>query len=410
MYKESTLDNGLKIFTYEDANVPVIDMRLIFRAGSRYEGKDQKGYAHILEHMLMKGTTKRPSPILISQEIDNKGGYRNAFTGRDYLSMVLQAADNYSEDLFELLSDMFFNSLIDPQILENEKRVIVEELNKAKDNVETFFIRFTYEKFFSGHPLSTNILGDQESIMSATTEALIEYKNTFLIPNNSCIVVAGNISHEKVVALAEKYFNAWEKGENAVLNIDFKQSAPGPFFLAKDLQQTSISYSMPTVSGKMSREIAALDLVRNFLNFGSSSILNEELRHKRGLVYTVGSSNFIFSDTGVFIIRTSTSRPKEAVQAIDDVIRNLKNKFTESLLPTIKNQYIGSFKLGIANPYHQTDFLADSFRTKGRLVTLAEYLAEVENITYPEIVHVIDTYLTPQKAVIAGIGPKDFTV
>ena len=142
MYKESTLENGLRVFTYEDTSIPVIDIKLVFKAGSRYEESHQKGYAHILEHMLLRGTIKRPSPILISKELDNRGGSRGASTNKEALTITMQAADNYLEDLLELLSDMLLNSLIDSSVLENEKRVIIEEFKKTFDNTDFLFTRF----------------------------------------------------------------------------------------------------------------------------------------------------------------------------------------------------------------------------------------------------------------------------
>ena len=409
MYKESTLDNGLKILTYEDTSIPVIDMQLVFKAGSRYEESHQKGYTHILEHMLMKGTTKRPSPVLIAKEVDDKGGYRNAFTGRESLSIVLQAADNYSEELFELLSDMLLNSLIDSTILENEKKVIIEELKKAEDNTDTFFVRLTFKDMFNGHPLASNILGDPESILSATADELKKYKEKFLVPDNSALIVAGNISHDAVVVLAQKYFGGWTGNKITLPTAQFNPSLKKSYFHLKDTKQTIVSYNSYSVPAVKTREFLALELVRNFLSFGGSSVLNEELRHKRGLIYSVGTQNFSFRDAGLFWIRTSTTKPKETVDAIKDIIHNLKNLFTADLLEVIKARRIGAFKRYIANPYNQTGFLSDGFLDLGKLVTPEEYMAEIGSITYDEILHVIDTYLIPEKAVITAIGPEDFT-
>jgi len=409
MYKESALGNGLKILTYEDKSIPVIDIQLVFRAGSRYEENHQKGYAHILEHMLLKGTTKRPSPVLIAKEIDDKGGYKNASTGRESLSVVIQAADNYSEELFELLSDMILNSLIDSAILENEKKVIIEELKKANDNTDSFFSRFTYEKLFSGHPLASNILGDPESVLSASTDELKRYKEKFLVPNNSALIVAGNINHDRVVALAQKYFSEWSGKLDTMLAVEFKPILQKPYFYTKDTKQTIISYNLYTFPANKTRESLALELVRTFLNFGGSSILADELRHKRGLVYSVSVDIATFRDAGFTGIRTSTTKPKETVEAIEDIIRNLKNLFTVDLLDGIKARRIGSFKRHIANPYNQKSFLSNGFLDLDKLVTSEEYMAEIGSITYDEILHVLDTYLVAEKAVITAIGPEDFT-
>jgi len=319
-YKESVLDNGLRIITHEDKSVPIVDIQLVFKAGSRYEEEHQKGYAHILEHMLLKGTTKRPSPVLLAQEIDSKGGYKNAYTSRESLVMILQAADNYAEELLELLSDMFLNSLIDSVTLENEKKVIIEELKRADDNTESFFGRFTFEKLFSGHPLATNILGDVESIKSASSDKLRTYKEKFLLPSRAALVISGNMDHDRAIVLAKKYFNEWSSEKSDIVqSVVFNSVNQGPYFYAKDTKQTLVAYNFLTISAEKIKELAALDILQNFLNFGGSSVLAEELRHKRGLVYAVGLINTTFNDAGLFRIQTSTSKPKETIEAIKDI-------------------------------------------------------------------------------------------
>lgn len=409
MYKESTLDNGLKILTYEDTSIPVIDIKLVFKAGSRYEKSHEKGYAHILEHMLMKGTVKRPTPVLIAKEIDNKGGYTNAYTSRESLSIVLQAADNYSEELFELLSDMLFNSLIDSSILENEKKVIIEELKRANDDTESFFWRFTYEKLFNGHPLASNILGDPESIMTASTDELKEYKNKFLVPSNSALIVSGNIDHDRVLMLAKKYFKEWSGVGGIISPVEFEPITREPYFCTRDIKQTFLGYSFYTVPVSKIKESVALELVQNFLNFGGSSVLKEELRHKRGLIYSVALRNATFSDAGLFSIKTSTSKPKETIDAIENIIRNLKNLFTKDFLEGVKTRHIGAFKLRITNPYNQNSFLSSGFLDLGKLITPEEYITEINSISYEDILNIIDTYLRPEKALITAVGPEDFT-
>ncbi len=409
MYKESILDNGLLILTHEDKSLPVVEVFLVFKAGSRYEEKHQRGYAHILEHMLLKGTTKRPSPSLLAREIDSKGGYKNAHTGREGFSITLRAADNYAEELFELLSDMLFHSLMDPKVLENEKKVIIEELNKADDNIGKILTQFTFEKLFNGHPLSTNILGDAESIMSANVNALKTYKKKFLIPGHAALVVSGNISHNRALRLAKKYFNDWsEKSKVPLPSVNIKPATRKYYFYSKDTKQTLVAYNLYAVPAHKIRQSIALDLVQNFLNFGGSSVITEELRHKRGLVYSVSLSNPTFSDAGFFSIKTSTSKPKETVKAIDNIMRNLKNLFTEDLVDGIKARIIGNFKLFIANPYYRAPFISAGFIATGKLFTPEEGIAEINSISYDEIIQVIDTYLTPEKAIITALGPKDF--
>lgn len=405
-YNEINLGNGLKFLTAEDASSPTINILLVSRAGSRYEKEEESGYAHILEHMLLKGTTKRPSPMTIAKEIDDKGGYKNAATNREFLTINLEIDNNYVENAVELLSDMLFNSLFDPTTLENEKKIILEELKKSDDNPASFFSRFSFEKIFSGHPLSHNILGNDETISGATREKLIEYKNNFITPSRSAIIIAGNITNDKAIELTRKYFGAWQ-GNGQTLTPKITAPAQSKqYFFKKAVKQTFISFNFLTVNSI--KESVALDLIQNFLSFGGSSILQEKIRHQEGLVYNIGANNMIFTDTGLFSINTSTSKPTEVVKKVSDIIAELPSLFSEEKLSEIKIRTIGALNRNIANPKYKIASLLVGFITRGGLFTPEKYISEINGISYNDISEIIKKYLIPDKMIIAAMGEKNF--
>ena len=404
-YNEINLENGLKVLTAEDASLPTANILLVSRAGSRYEKDDESGYAHILEHMLLKGTAKRPSPMAISKEIDDRGGYKNAATNREFLTINLEIDNIYAENAIELLSDMLFNSLFDLATLENEKKVILEELRKSDDNPASYFSRFSFEKIFGAHPLSHNILGDNKTISEATKEKLIEYKKNFITPDRSAIIIAGNIAHDKAVELARKYFGKWRESGQALTPATIEPNPSKKYFIQKTANQTFIAFNFHT--GNSLKESMALELIQNFLSFGGSSVLQERIRHREGLVYGISANNMFFTDTGLFSINTSASKPAEVIKSVSDIIAELPKLFSEDKLAEIKTRTIGALNRNIANPKYKIASLMVGFITRSELFTPEKYISEINGVSYGDISEVIKKYLTPDKMIITAMGEKD---
>ncbi|MEK9183566.1 MAG: pitrilysin family protein, partial [Patescibacteria group bacterium] len=212
-YNESSLSNGLRIITSEDINSPIVTITVWVRAGSRYEQPHQLGYAHILEHMLLKGTKNRPTIFEISVEQNRVGAYSNANTGSEWINLIIQVATEHAEHMIELLSDMLQNPIFNECVLENEKKVILEEMYRAEHNPERLAIMINMRNLFSNHPLSHLPIGTVDTIKKATVQELKNFYNTHYHPSKAALVTVGNLSHEKATMLGEKYFGAWNVGE-----------------------------------------------------------------------------------------------------------------------------------------------------------------------------------------------------
>ncbi|HVZ11340.1 MAG TPA: pitrilysin family protein [Candidatus Paceibacterota bacterium] len=411
-FKESRLDNGLRIFTCEDKSLPATRVVLVSRAGSRYESKQERGYAHILEHMLLKGTPRFSGPALLAREVDKKGGYMNAFTNQEYIRFELEMASGYTEFIFELLADIVFNSLIDLNILEKEKKVILEEFKTTEADPTRSLARFGLEKLFAGHPLSQNALGEESSIFQATPDSLRSYKEKYLIPNRSAVIVAGDMSHDALVSLVEKHFSNWVANfSDKDTSYPIYHASQKLFFKERVGNQTFISYNFYLDDiYKNQKEEAAFRLLRSFLGYGQSSLLYEELRNKLSLIYGISASVLLFSDATLLSIGTSTSNPLSVIAEIEKVFQSLLAKFNQESLEETKAQTIGSFLRHMITPSDKSDFIRAGFILRSKLYTPEDYISEIKSVSLDDVLGVIKKYLDPAGAVVVAIGPKEFTL
>ncbi|MEK7636476.1 MAG: pitrilysin family protein [Patescibacteria group bacterium] len=409
-YNESILKNGLQVITSEDANSSIITITLGVKAGSRYEQPHQLGHSHILEHMLLKGTKKRPTIFEMNVEQNRVGAYSNASTGSERMNMIIQVATEHMEHMMELLSDMLQNSIFDEQVLENEKRVIIEELHRAEQDPERLASMINMQNLFSGHPLSNLPIGTEEMIKKATREEVCQFYNSLYRPSQAVLITVGNLSHEKALILGEKYFGSWKTATKEVgkavdtAKFVFPQGKIVQTF--PNIKQSTLILNYPAAYVSAG-EIAVLDILANFLTFGHSSFLGQELRHKRGLVYAVNTSNIAYSDAGRFSITAQTTKPKEVITIIKESMSVIMNHLPESLFHEIKNQTIGVFIRRNADPFNETSFLGMNVGLFNRLVTPQEYIKNLRTVSYGDLKKVVKKYITQNKTFLTVVGPQE---
>src|SRR4030042_1207548 len=174
-YASTRLSNGLQVLTYSDEHCPVVYINVFVRAGYRYETLAERGNAHFLEHMLLKGTAKFPTPDKVAEQVNRVGGYQNARTNSERVLYEIEVAREYVEPMLALLRDMLFDSLLDPTVLENEKRIILEEYNANRIDHNQFFARSIDKTFYAGHPLGNSSLDADDATRAATPETLRDY-------------------------------------------------------------------------------------------------------------------------------------------------------------------------------------------------------------------------------------------
>ncbi len=402
------MKNGLRLITHTNKESKVTEIDVWIKAGGRYETNETWGYAHILEHMLLKGTEKYPDVFAVHSKLDRAGAYANAYTGVDQVRFVFQVAGKYTDSFLELMAEIIRRPLLDGDVFENEKKVVLEELHKTESTPDQFAARVNLNKVFQGHPLERYSLGTEESVRSATAEKIREYYKRFYAPNNAAIVVIGPDKHIAVKNIVEKYFGDWAKSDSLENNNQIpKHPQKRKFFHLNDIKQTYIFLNYYTPGADSTREQAALDLVASYLGYGFSSPLLQELRVKKGLVYNVSANNFFNADAGRFMLYTFTTKPKEVIVTFKEVVQKLKDRFSEGMLPEIKAQRVGQFLRVSADPFHEGDILGRNFILRNKLISPDDYVAEINKVTYTDIKNVIEKYLVEDNSFLTIVGPED---
>ncbi|MBI4919748.1 insulinase family protein [Candidatus Azambacteria bacterium] len=401
------MPNGLSIITSENKNSEIVNISVWIRAGSRYETKEQRGYAHLLEHMLFKGTKKFPSSFKVNVNKDRVGALSNAFTGPERIYFFIQVARKHAEKMFELLADIILNPIIDAKVLETEKQVVIQEIKRVSDDYFKYLWKETYKKIFQNHPLAQDPLGEEESILKAKAENLREYHEKFFIPNRSAIIVTGNISHNKILKLTDRFFNNWKRG----FEFDNLKSPPGArdrrMHIEKNNSQSQLIFDFvcPAIGIK---EYSIFEIVKNYLSYGSSSILNQELRQKRGLVYNISSSISAHRDAFLFSIETSTTKPLKAIKVILENINNFEKNFDKKVFTELKDQTLNILARQMNDSLNELKFLGLFWNLHGKLITPKDYIGIIKKATYRNILDAKKKYLTEDNLFISTLGKSDF--
>ena len=411
-YKESKIANGLTILTAENNTIPVADVQIWTRTGYRYEKPDELGYAHLLEHMLFNGTRRRPSTYDLRLEIGRRGGHFNAFTSQEAVYYVTEMISQDTEVACDILSDMLFNSLLEKESLENEKNIVLQELKELQENHRNYLANFKNKKIFPNHPLSNGLLDTEQTTINATSESLKNYLTKNYRPDQSALIISGDISHEKAIELAQKYFGKWQNPTEA-FNPCLKpvtKAAENYYFEKRDIKQTflSLNYYCPNLIDLTDlRKVAALDLLSFYLGNGPTSILFREVREKRGLAYGITAGTIMRKDAGLFTINTSTQKPEETVKVIEQVIANIPNNLTIDLFERVREQQLGKFIIYYVKPNNQSNLLGDSFISYGKLITPDEWIGYIKSAKREDSIAFANKYLKPDNSVLVAFGPHN---
>lgn len=410
-YAESKLANGLTVLTAQNSSIPVVDAQVWTRTGYRYEKPHELGYAHLLEHMLFGGTKRRPTHRDLSIEVERRGGYFNASTMPDSVVYEMQMMSQDTEQMCDILSDIILESTLSPSRLEIERNVVLQELKQKQENHGDYFYRMARKRLLPGHPASHGILDTEQTTLDATSEMLRAYLAEHYRPDQSALVLSGDVGHEQAIALAEKYFGAWKKPQHAFDPCLAPMVRPmeNYYFEQRDIKQTFIGlayYTEPSVTEDLHMS-AVWRMLSGHFTGGSASALVEEVRENLGLVYGIGSSVSRTQDIGMYTISTSTQKPKEALEAILRVVARAGDECTPEVFDRVQGQAIGSFVRSIVKPGNQADTLGEDFISYSRIVPPQEWVDHLASVTRQEVLALAEKFLQPDNSVVVAMGPED---
>gem|GEM_PF-1848571 len=409
-YKHSRLANGLQVISSYYPGMPLTAVTLYTDAGSRYEQPHEFGYAHFAEHITFDGTTRFPSREAMGIEIDRLGAYANASTGKETVCWCVQAGSGLAEDIFVLLSDMVCHSLITAESITHEQQVIQQEIARAADGPQRVLYDQTFATIFANHPLGHVTLGDPAIVAAATPEAVRQYYERWVVPTDNALVVVGALSHEQVIALAEKYFGDWEakKAPTPFCPI-IKAVHAGVHYAPFKSQRTLFSLDYFTQANNQKQQ-SIWDLIAMFLVQGKSSLLRNKLRTELGLVYESGGYHSIFLDTGLLKIWASSTKPREAIAALRATMAKAVEALTPEAFGRTRERAQNAAYRVYNSQLQEADFLGNqALLTKG-LVTPVDRQKALAAVTYEEVRATMKQFLAPEKGYLTIVGPEPVEV
>jgi len=418
MHKISKLKNGLNLITIPVAGTKATTVMVMLPIGSRYEHQKISGVSHFVEHMMFKGTAKRPTAMDISRELDAAGADYNAFTSKEYTGYYVKIDSANQELAFDLLSDMVFNSKMDAVEMEKEKGVIVEELRMYEDN-PIMFINLLFDRLIFGDcPLGWDEGGSKETVRGLNHDDLWGYYKSAYAPKNMVLVVAGNFNNVKLKKLVDKYF-VDKKGEPVKEKRD-KKSFVGFVWPSKKLDlvdrvevqekkvdQAHVILGFPGLDHNSPQRYAAV-VMSYILGGGMSSRLFVEVREKRGLAYMVHSGSTNFRDTGMAYVRAGLNpdRLSEALQVIKEELNKMvKDGVTERELADAKNSISGRMALSMEESNAQAEWFAKEFWLMNKMETPDELVKKVKKVTAQEVKNVAKKLFDFSEMRLSVIGP-----
>lgn len=407
-YAKRILPNGLIIIEVpgHDAESVVVDF--FIKTGSRSETLKENGISHFLEHFLFKGSKKYPTALAISSVIDSIGGEMNANTGKEHTQFYIKAANQHLPLIFEVLTDMIQQPLLDPAELEKEKGVIVEEINMYKDTPMFEIENILEQTMWPKDALGRDIAGTKESVTKFNRQMFADYISRHYQTANMILGISGKYDKKKFNQLVQKYwqtyprknFFGWqEQGD--------KQNAPRLKLQFKQTEQAHLSLGFKGFPYGDKRN-PAQNVLAAVLGGGMSSRLFIEVREKRGLAYYVRSSPSNYQDTGIFNIGSGVQVGK-IEQAVKVIMAELKKIKDEPVgvkeLQKAKDYIKGKSVLALEDNQVRLDWFLEAAAFKPKIESPAEAFKKIDAVTSSDIQKVARNLFQSKTMTLAVIGP-----
>lgn len=409
MVKASRLKNGLTVLEIPQKETETITVLILCRVGSRYEGRKINGASHFIEHLMFKGTKKRPTALAISKELDKIGAEYNAFTVKDRTGYYIKANHENQELALDLLSDILFNSLFPKPEIQRERGVIIEEIHMYEDNplmyCEDLIEELTFNK---KHSLGQLIIGPKANISAISRSEIIDYKNKFYCPDNMVLAIAGKINN-KTKQLIKKYFNNNSANRKKTDYQKFLpyQKMPQVLLHYKDTKQIQLGLSFVGL-GLGHQDLPALNLLSIIFGGNMSSRLFINIREKKGLCYFIKACLSTYQDTGIFYIQSGLdkSRLEEAIAAIlNELWKVIDRGVTEEELKNAKTFLKGKISLDLEDSSAQADWYANQKLLIDQLKTPGEKLRQYQKVSCQDIKRIAKAVFDINRINMVLIGP-----
>jgi predicted Zn-dependent peptidase len=408
MVQEHTLKNGLSLLMVPLPYFHSTSIGVFVRIGSRYESQRVAGISHFIEHMLFKGTSRRPTAKLMAEAIEGVGGLSDAYTSQETTVYYAKVAADQSGVAIDFLADLIRNPLFASHDIEKEQQVISEEISMVYDTPDDWINILLDQAIWPDHPLGQNIAGTYQSLANIDRDSLISFFKQSYHPHNLLIALAGEFNETSIVAELAARLEDWEPG-------------PVPQYEPAPEAQIGLRYQVenrPTEQGHLALALPglarnnpdryALNVLNTILGDGMSSRLFLSIREDKGLAYAVESGLNFLQDTGTWMIYAGVD-PERAPEALQAILDELERLCVEPIPPQelhkAKAYLKGRLVLGLEDSYSQAAWVAYQRLLMNEIKSPQAILAAYDAVTIVDVQAVAERLIKPAGYSLAAIGP-----
>ena len=410
VFERQTLANDLRVLTAPLPHAQSVACFVMLAAGSRYERAENRGIAHFAEHMFFKGTERRPTSRDLTSLVDGIGGEFNAFTSKEYTGYYVRCAGADRNTALDVLLDMLRHSKFDPEEIDREKGVILEEMNMYMDTPRDH-IGTVYEGLmFGDNPLGWETLGTKETVKGATRETFLDYLDEWYTPDRMVVGVSGMVGDDLDSMLEELLGDMSADGpkQPAAAVLDRPQG-PRVSVSHKDADQAHLILGVPSYPIDHPDRYA-LQLLSAVLGGGMSSRLFIEVRERRGLAYYVHGINHSYTDAGSLYAQAGVDikRIDEAIKVIVEQFKRMADeRVPDDEFEKVRAMVKGRFVLRTENPQGLIMYGLNREVLEGKALEPNELLAKIDEVTAEEVQRVAQELIARDQLHLAVIGPFD---
>ena len=407
--KVQKLQNGLKILKIPYKDTKAVTVLVLLKVGSRNETADVNGVSHFVEHLMFKGTPRRPNTQVISQELDKIGAEFNAFTGKDQTGYYIKAKANKIDFCLDMLSDMLFNSKFDPVEIDRERGVILEEMHMYEDSPMMYADVLLEEIMFGkNHPLGRLTIGPPKVIKGVSRDEIVAYKESFYVPNNMIVIVSGKLDKDTNKKIRKYFANGLKKKAlPAMKRFTDKQKSKKILLKYKDTEQVHVAMGVHGNSYNH-KDLHAQILLSVIMGGNMSSRLFINIRERKGLAYFIRADNAIYEDAGGFIVQAGIDKKRiyEALEAIMAELSEVaKNGVSKKELKKAQDYLAGRVALDLEDSSSMASWYGKQELLMKKMETPEEKLREYRQVNEADMKRVARNLFQTNRFNLTIIGP-----
>lgn len=379
----TTLPNGFRIVTEAMPGLQSASVGVWITAGGRHERAEQNGIAHFLEHMAFKGTEKRSS-LRIAEEIEDVGGFINAYTSREMTAYYARVLKDDVALALDVIGDIVLNPVFDPKEIETERHVILQEIGQALDTPDDIVFDWLQEACYPDQPFGRTILGPAERVSSFARTDLTDFVAEHYSPDRMILSAAGAVDHDKIVAQAEAIFGDRKPvGGGLIQPAQFKGAERRE---NKALEQVHFALAFDAPSYR-SPDVYIAQIYAMALGGGMSSRLFQKVREERGLCYSIFAQSGAYEDAGQITIYAGTSEEEigDLTAITLDELKRASGEMTEAEVARARVQLKAGLLMGLESPSSRAERLARLLAIWGRVPTPEEAVQKIDAVTTTDV-------------------------